>query len=101
MWGKTRTELCPVKAMLDYLIAQGSRRGLLFQFTDRKTLTRAYFVVRVRQALKEAGVDSSLYSGHSFCIGVAMANLPKSHEQACLSSTMLLFGIGEGTRTDR
>lgn len=69
--GKTGTNLCPVGAMLDYLVVQGPGQGPLFRFSDGRPLTRGNFVVRVRQVLTEAGVDSAPYSGHSFRIGAA------------------------------
>ena len=69
--GKTGTNLCPVGTMLDYLVVRGPGQGPLFRFSDGRPLTRGNFVVRVRQALTEAGVDSAPYSGHSFRIGAA------------------------------
>lgn len=69
--GHTGCPLCPVTAMLNYLIARGSEPGPLFMFADKKPLTRPRFVERTREALRKAGVDSSHYSGHSFRSGAA------------------------------
>ena len=45
--------------------------GPLFRWKDKRALTRDDLVKRLRQVLKEAGIDSSRYSGHSFRIGAA------------------------------
>ena len=65
--GKTGGPLCPVGAMLKYLVARGCRPGPL----DGRLLTRSRFVEQVRWALTTAGVDSTPYSGHSFRSGAA------------------------------
>ena len=44
---------------------------MLFRFEDGQLLTKERFVVRVREALSQAGVNAKLYSGHSFRIGAA------------------------------
>ncbi len=69
--GRTDGPLCPVAAILSYLIRRGSMEGPLFLFEDGKYLTRDHFVAAVKDALQQAGLDSSLYAGHSFRIGAA------------------------------
>ena len=69
--GRGSEELCPVAAILDYLVRRGSTLGPLFVFSDGKYLTRQRFVVAIRSALDSVGIDSSLYAGHSFRIGAA------------------------------
>ncbi len=69
--GRTDWPLCPVAAILSYLVRRGSMEGPLFLFEDGKYLTRDCFVAAVRDALQRAGLDSSLYAGHSFRIGAA------------------------------
>ena len=69
--GKVEDPLCPVTAVLDYLLTRGGGEGPLFRFVDGKPLTRSRLVDCVRQALQEAGIDSKPYSGHSFRIGAA------------------------------
>ena len=74
--GRTHKALCPVSAMLAYLILaylirRGSGPGPLFRFQDGKPLTRSRFVERIRQALTEVGIDPTPYSGHSFRSGAA------------------------------
>ena len=54
-----------------YLAARGNAPGLLFHFEDGSPLTKNRFITKFRSALTQAGIDSSLYSGHSFRIGAA------------------------------
>ena len=69
--GRTNGSLCPVAAVLSYMMKRGSNPGPLFIFSDGKPLTRSRFVSEVKEALAKAGVDSSCYSGHSFRSGAA------------------------------
>ena len=69
--GRTHTELCPVAAILGYLVVRGSGPGPLFQFADGRPLTRTRFVEKVREALRAAGVNEQDYCSHSFRIGAA------------------------------
>ena len=69
--GRTDTDLCPVAAILGYMVHRGFRQGPFFMFQDGRFLTRDRFVAQVRRALQAAGVDSSQYAGHSFRIGAA------------------------------
>ncbi len=71
--GRTANELCPVTAVLTYMAQRGGQAGAFFRFRDGSPLTKARFVMRVRQALTAAGVNCTLYSGHSFRIGAATA----------------------------
>ena len=67
----THNELCPVAAVLSYLVHHPSGEGPLFQFRDGSPLTRARFVSEFRKALSSAGVQADGYTGHSFQIGAA------------------------------
>ncbi len=69
--GKTSNQLCPVSAVLNYLTIRGSNPGLLFHFQDLTPLTKSKFTAKFRNILTQAGLDSSLYAGHSFRIGAA------------------------------
>ena len=55
--GKTATDLCPVTAMLNYLVVRGKQQGPLFMFRDGRFLTRERLVMAVRAALQKAGLD--------------------------------------------
>ena len=63
--------LCPVAAVLQYMVARGSTPGPLFCWEDGAFLTRARFVDSVRAALEKAGYNGKDYAGHSFRIGAA------------------------------
>ena len=64
-------DLCPVGAVLDYMVRRGSGQGPFFLFSDGRFLSRERFVASVRSALQAAGVEASDYAGHSFRIGAA------------------------------
>ena len=67
--GRTDNKLCPVSAVVAHLaIHHKLGIGPFFRFQFGIALTRASFVNRVRQALKESGVDTDKFSGHSFHI---------------------------------
>lgn len=69
--GRTGDTLCPVAAVLGYLAIRPASPGPLFVFHDGTPLTRECLVSRVREALADAGIDTTNYSGHSFRIGAA------------------------------
>lgn len=69
--GKTGQALCPISALLNYLAIRGKDQCLLFRFSDGSPLTKSKFVDKFPTLLCQAGVDGSLYSGHSFRIGAA------------------------------
>ena len=66
--GRTRSLLCPVAAVLDFLCVRGTCPGALFVWADGRPLTRSRFAVEVRSALSQAGVDQSQYCTHSFIL---------------------------------
>jgi len=70
--GRTNQPLCPVSALLAYMVRRGNRPGPLFIFQDGRPLTRPHFVTEVRKTLLAAGNDPKPYSGHSFRIGAAI-----------------------------
>ena len=71
--GRTFQPLCPVAAVLSYLAIHSSSPGPFFVFSDGSPLSRDRLVSALSQALKELGLDSSSYKGHSFRIGAATA----------------------------
>ena len=54
--------LCPVSAVLNYMVERGSSPGPLFTWDDGQYLTRESFVARVRSTLSTAG-----YRGKGLC----------------------------------
>ena len=69
--GVSGADICPVAAVLSYMVVRGTAPGPFFRFHDGRPLTRERFVSQVRQALRSAGIDASKYAGHSFRIGAA------------------------------
>ena len=69
--GATGKWLCPVAAILAYMVQRGSGRGPLFQFSDGRYLMRPRFIMALRTALRDAGIDATQFAGHSFRIGAA------------------------------
>ena len=69
--GRTNDDLCPVTALLSYLVHRGDAPGPLFQWDNHTPLSKSKFVDHVRHALLAANVPAHLYTGHSFRIGAA------------------------------
>ena len=67
--GRTATGLCPMAALLNYLVVRGSEPGALFWYKDGQCLFRQRFVETVKAALQQAGVEHAKYNRHSFRIG--------------------------------
>ena len=74
--GRTSHRICPVAAVLSYLVQRGIAHGPLFLYEDDSCLSRQRLTTAVRSALQSQGVDPNvlaLISGHSFRIGAATA----------------------------
>lgn len=69
--GRTDSHLCPVKALLTYVAARGFKEGPLFINRDGSPFSQQQLITSLRQALTQAGIDCTHYSGHSFRIGAA------------------------------
>lgn len=71
--GCTGARICAVCAMQRYLTLSTahSREHPLFRWDDGRYLTRAAFVKRTKEFIKSIGLDSRVYSGHSYRIGAA------------------------------
>jgi len=67
----TGGDLCPVAALLAYMVLRGPKNGPLFCFQSGAPLTRSKFVAILRIVFSEVGINCSKYSGHSFRIGAA------------------------------
>ena len=68
---RTDDELCPIAAMLSWLVIRGNEDGPLFNFHSGAPLTHSSFVLCLKEALILANVNSSGFSGHSFRIRAA------------------------------
>ena len=67
----TNDKLCPVAAMLSWLVLRDKEDGPLFQFQLGAPFTRSFFVSCLKGALTSANIDLSGFSGYSFRIGAA------------------------------
>ena len=81
---RTGNSLCPVVAMLRYLSMRGIDDGPLFREGNGNPLSWQNLIAKVRQALQQAGVDPSHYSGHSFRIGAATTAASRSISDATI-----------------
>ncbi len=54
--GHTQDELCPVSAVLTFMVARGPGAGPFFRYWDGRPLTRAKMVKEMKEALSRAGV---------------------------------------------
>ena len=69
--GRTDGDLCPVAAVLAYMVQRGPEKGPFFWFSRSRFLTRERLVSAMRTALQQTGIDARRYAGHSFRIGAA------------------------------
>ena len=86
--GRTNKLLCPVSAVLAYMVMRGKAPGPLFIFQDGKPLSRPRFVTEIKRALSAAGIDLKPYSSHSFRIGTATT----AAKQGVEDSTIKMLG---------
>ena len=84
--GRVSSNLCPVSAMLAYLVLRGKKAGPLFVFKDGRPLTRQRFVAAVRDALRQAGIAANSYAGHSFRIGAATTAASRGLEDSTIQT---------------
>ncbi len=69
--GRTNEDLCPVGALLSYLVVRPKVPGPLFITQDGAPLTKPLFISRIQHLLSSKGVEARHYQGHSFRIGAA------------------------------
>ena len=62
--------LCPVRALKAYLLLRGTHKGPLFCFKSIP-VTRQVFCAMLKYCVTWAGLESKLYTTHSFRIGAA------------------------------
>ena len=84
--GRTNNSLFPVSALLHYLVSRGSTPDLLFRFQDRTPPTKSKFTHNYRQLLTHAGINCTLYAGHSFRIGAATTVAAKGIEDSLIQT---------------
>ena len=67
VFNRTELLLCPVAALLAYLVVRGNSEGPLFLLCG-KLLTRPKLVLKLRKAVAATGLQPEKYAGHSFRI---------------------------------
>ena len=67
----TYHDICPVSALLAYIVHRGQDRGPLFTNSDGFSLSRQKLVSEVHSALVTDGLDGNGFTGHSFRIDAA------------------------------
>ena len=67
--GKTNNDLCPVSAVLTYLVRRGINNGPLFRTEDGLPLIQQKLIDLLRSTLAAAGINPSRFSSHSFVYG--------------------------------
>ena len=68
---RTNDDLCPVAALLSWLVHRGNSPGPLFRLQSGAPLTRPRLVIELRKVLGEVGLEAEHFSGHSFRKGAA------------------------------
>ena len=68
--GAGKRDLCPVRALTQYLHVRGSTPGPLFLLSDGTPLHRQWLTSSIQSIFSAAGV-TGCYTGHSFRIGAA------------------------------
>ena len=97
--GRSGNRICPVAACLAYMAIHGPTPGPFFCGEDGAPLTKPQFVSLVHEVLTDAGLDATLYSGHSFRLGAATSAAQAGMEDSTIkalgrwSSTAFLLYI--------
>ena len=84
--GSSGNDICPVAAVLSYIISRGNKEGPFFMLPDRQPLTKSYFVAKVRLVLQAVGLPQQHFAGHSFRIGAATAAAKAGIEDSVICS---------------
>lgn len=84
--GQSSTAVCPVQALLQYIGIRPATPGPLFVLSTGLPLTRAYLVSNLQAALRQAGLDDTVYNGHSFRIGAATTAAQRGLEDSLIQT---------------
>ena len=68
---KSGNLLCPVQALVDFLLLRPNITGGLFIWENGSVVSKEQFISALRLTLVQVGLDSKLFAGHSFRIGAA------------------------------
>ena len=84
--GKTSHQVCPVKALTQYLTRRGSKPGPLFILPTNQSMTRVMFSTALKKAFQKLNMHPHHFNTHSFRIGAATsakrAGISDSHLKA-------------------
>ena len=86
--GRTGGQLCPVAAVLSWMVWRGNAPGPLFHFQNGAPLTQQIFVVKLQKALQMIGEDPQQFGGHSFRAGATTT----AAQQGIVDATIKLLG---------
>ena len=84
--GRSLNDLCPVAAMLAFLVVRGGNDGPLFCNPDGSPVTKYQVISNVRLALQTLGLDDKAYAGHSFRIGAATTAAERGLEDSLIKA---------------
>lgn len=84
--GATGMDLGPIQAIVEYTGSRGTEAGPFFVFPDGTPLKKSTFVVEVRKATQQAGLEAQGYAGRSFCIGAATAAAQAAIEDSLIQT---------------
>ena len=84
--GTTNSQLCPVAAVIGFMVERGNSSGPLFTWSNGHYLTRDRFVLEVRKALSAVGIKAEDYAGHSFRIGAATTAAEKGVQDSLIKT---------------
>ena len=68
------------------MVVRGNSPGMLFRFQDGTPLTKSRFTQKFRQLLSQAGMDPTMYAGHSFRIGAATTAAARGVEDSLIQT---------------
>ena len=91
--GRTGSDVCPVRAVLDYVSVRGAGRGPFF-IRGTEVVTKPWFVAQLRSVLTAVGLPQGQYAGHSFRIGAATTAALRRVEDSMIQT------LGRWTSTD-
>lgn len=69
--GRTGKLLCPVAAILSFMVTRGANPGAFFLDSEGRVITKSWFIGHIRDILNRIGLPQHQYAGHSFRIGAA------------------------------
>lgn len=90
--GKTGTALCPLAALLGYLLSCCMDPGPLFRYEDGRPLTRPRFTEAIRSVLGRAGVDQKIFLHPQFSYWGCYHSCSQRYQRLCYKN---LRKVGE------